>query len=207
MVFDLTKATPAAPPPDPLSSRRRRPAAAPRRAAARATDRFERKREAILNAATRILNRKGIKGLTLGDTAAAVELSTTSVTYYFKRKDDLAAVLKQLDKTSGDTSFEERECVGLDNNPDQLVGTFRVKRPNGFSGGPCTAGSTEFVAYWADFGDSCTYSYLGTVQVNGLGMAVRFLNLKVGQSLLVYSKLLASGTVNPYSNDVAFHVK
>lgn len=62
-----------------------------RAAAARSTDRFERKREAILDAATRILNRKGIKGLTLGDTAAAVDLSTTSVTYYFRRKDDLAA--------------------------------------------------------------------------------------------------------------------
>ena len=64
---------------------------AQRNAVAKATDRFERKREAILDAATRILNRKGIKGLTLGDTAAAVDLSTTSVTYYFKRKDDLAA--------------------------------------------------------------------------------------------------------------------
>ncbi|HET6972116.1 MAG TPA: TetR/AcrR family transcriptional regulator [Phenylobacterium sp.] len=64
---------------------------APRSAVAKSTDRFERKREAILDAATLILNRKGIKGLTLGDTAAAVDLSTTSVTYYFKRKDDLAA--------------------------------------------------------------------------------------------------------------------
>ncbi|WP_337187357.1 TetR/AcrR family transcriptional regulator [Phenylobacterium sp.] len=63
----------------------------PRSAAARSTDRFERKRETILDAATRILNRKGIRGLTLGDTAAAVDLSTTSVTYYFRRKDDLAA--------------------------------------------------------------------------------------------------------------------
>ena len=62
-----------------------------RGATARSTDRFERKREAILDAATRILNRKGIKGLTLGDTAAAVDLSTTSVTYYFRKKDDLAA--------------------------------------------------------------------------------------------------------------------
>ena len=64
---------------------------AQRSAAAKSTDRCERKREAILDAATHILNRKGIKGLTLGDTAAAVDLSTTSVTYYFKRKDDLAA--------------------------------------------------------------------------------------------------------------------
>ena len=81
-------------------------------------------------------------------------------------KIDLSAVLKKLEVTSGDTSFEELECVGLDNNTDQLVGTFRVKRPSGFSGGPCTAGSTEYVAYWADFGEDCTYAYLGTVQVN-----------------------------------------
>ncbi|THD77326.1 MAG: TetR/AcrR family transcriptional regulator [Phenylobacterium sp.] len=58
---------------------------------ARPTDRFERKRAAILDAATVLLNARGVKGLTLGDVAAAVGLSTTSVTYYFKRKDDLAA--------------------------------------------------------------------------------------------------------------------
>jgi AcrR family transcriptional regulator len=56
-----------------------------------ATDRFERKREAILDAATGLLNTRGVKGLTLSVAAAAVDLSTTSVTYYFKRKDDLAA--------------------------------------------------------------------------------------------------------------------
>lgn len=61
------------------------------RGTARVTDRFEKKREAILDAATAILNRLGVKGLTLGVAAAAVDLSTTSVTYYFKRKDDLAA--------------------------------------------------------------------------------------------------------------------
>jgi AcrR family transcriptional regulator len=57
----------------------------------RSTDRFEKKREAILDASTEILNHQGVKGLTLGGAAAAVGLSTTSVTYYFKRKDDLAA--------------------------------------------------------------------------------------------------------------------
>ena len=63
----------------------------PARRSARSTDRFEKKREAILDAATAILNQQGVKGLTLGVAAAAVGLSTTSVTYYFKRKDDLAA--------------------------------------------------------------------------------------------------------------------
>ncbi len=61
------------------------------RGGGRSTDRFEKKREAILDAATLILNREGVKGLTLGVAAAGVGLSTTSVTYYFKRKDDLAA--------------------------------------------------------------------------------------------------------------------
>jgi AcrR family transcriptional regulator len=59
--------------------------------AVQSTDRFERKREAILDASTELLNSRGVKGLTLGEAAAAVNLSTTSVTYYFKRKDDLAA--------------------------------------------------------------------------------------------------------------------
>ncbi|MGH3368933.1 MAG: hypothetical protein ACRDPR_02940, partial [Nocardioidaceae bacterium] len=81
-------------------------------------------------------------------------------------KIDLSSVLKALEDTSGNTTYEQLECVGLDNNVDQLVATFRVKQPSGFSGGPCTAGSTEYVAYWADFGDDCTYSYLGTVKVS-----------------------------------------
>lgn len=82
-----------------------------------------------------------------------------------KSKIDFGAIFKQLQEKKGDTTYEELECLGLDNNADQIVGTFRVKRPSGFSGGPCTAGSTEYVAYWADFGDKCHYTYLGTAQV------------------------------------------
>jgi AcrR family transcriptional regulator len=61
--------------------------------AVQSTDRFERKREAILDASTELLNARGVKGLTLGVAAASVGLSTTSVTYYFRRKDDLAAAV------------------------------------------------------------------------------------------------------------------
>lgn len=61
--------------------------------AVQSTDRFERKREAILDTSTELLNTRGVKGLTLGIAAAAVGLSTTSVTYYFRRKDDLAAAV------------------------------------------------------------------------------------------------------------------
>lgn len=61
------------------------------RAASAATPKYARKKEAILTAATTILNRQGVKGMTLADVAAEVGLITTSVTYYYRKKDDLAA--------------------------------------------------------------------------------------------------------------------
>jgi AcrR family transcriptional regulator len=56
-----------------------------------ATLRYGRKREAIVAAATEILNRRGVKGMTLAQVAERVGLITTSVTYYFKKKEDLAS--------------------------------------------------------------------------------------------------------------------
>src|ERR1700748_1194239 len=55
-----------------------------------ATGRYARKKEAIIAAAAGIINRRGVKGMTLADVAASVDLITTSVTYYFKKKEDLA---------------------------------------------------------------------------------------------------------------------
>jgi AcrR family transcriptional regulator len=54
------------------------------------TQRYNRKKEEIVAAATAILNRCGARGMTLADVAASVGLITTSVTYYFKKKEDLA---------------------------------------------------------------------------------------------------------------------
>jgi len=54
------------------------------------TGRYARKKEAIVAAAAGIINRRGVRGMTLADVAASVDLITTSVTYYFKRKEDLA---------------------------------------------------------------------------------------------------------------------
>lgn len=54
------------------------------------TDRYARKKEAIIAAAAGIINRRGVKGMTLADVAESVGLITTSVTYYFKKKEDLA---------------------------------------------------------------------------------------------------------------------
>ena len=56
------------------------------------TIRNEAKREAILDAAARLFNQQGLKGATLSEVARSVGLVTNSVTYYFRRKEDLAAV-------------------------------------------------------------------------------------------------------------------
>ena len=55
------------------------------------TARFQEKREAILGAAAALFNERGVKGATLADIAASVGLVTNSVTYYYRKKEDLAA--------------------------------------------------------------------------------------------------------------------
>ena len=55
------------------------------------TRRFREKRQAILAAAAEAINEQSAKGRTFADVARRVGLNTTSVTYYFKRKEDLAA--------------------------------------------------------------------------------------------------------------------
>ncbi len=55
------------------------------------TKRFRAKRDAILAAAAQAINQHSAKGMTFADIAQRVGLNTTSVTYYFKRKEDLAA--------------------------------------------------------------------------------------------------------------------
>jgi hypothetical protein len=70
-------------------------------------------------------------------------------------------------KTDGDISFEELTCIGLDpNSPDTLVGIIKVKKSSGYSGGPCTQGSREYVSWWADVDDNGSFeTFLGTAEV------------------------------------------
>jgi len=54
------------------------------------TSRYQEKREAILAAAARLFNEQGVRGATLTGIAASVGLVTNSVTYYYRKKEDLA---------------------------------------------------------------------------------------------------------------------
>src|SRR3954447_3241225 len=76
---------------------------------------------------------------------------------------NLAGLLADKD---ADVDYEEIECVGLDTNVDRLVATFRVKRPYGYGGPLCNVGTKEYVAFWADWDDTCDWEYLGTVPVS-----------------------------------------
>lgn len=78
---------------------------------------------------------------------------------------DLFAAAGELGEAQGNVTYEELDCLGLDTNREQLVATFQIKRAAGYSGGPCTRGSVEYVAFWADWADECEWSHLGTIEV------------------------------------------
>jgi AcrR family transcriptional regulator len=54
------------------------------------TPRFQEKREALLSAAAQQFNQLGVRGATLAGIGAQVGLATNSVTYYYRKKEDLA---------------------------------------------------------------------------------------------------------------------
>lgn len=55
------------------------------------TRRYEQRQTAIIASAVEVLNRKGVRGMTLGEVAARLDLVPTGVIYYFRNKEELAA--------------------------------------------------------------------------------------------------------------------
>lgn len=74
---------PKSPPPVP-------PSPATASVSAPPTARFQEKRDAVLAGAARLFNEEGVRGATLSHIAASVGLVTSSVTYYYRKKEDLA---------------------------------------------------------------------------------------------------------------------
>jgi hypothetical protein len=94
-----------------------------------------------------------------GDTTATIEA-------WQELKLDWSNILGLLEETKGNVTYEELNCLGLDYHREWLEATFTVKLPSGYSGDLCSAGSTEYVAFWADWDDTCQWTYLDTVKVN-----------------------------------------
>lgn len=98
------------------------------------TKRFQAKRDAILAAAADAINEQSAKGMTFADVARRVGLNTTSVTYYFKRKEDLAsAAFEQtldrldamLDESAAQSTPDARVARYLAINMERLA---RIRR-------------------------------------------------------------------------------
>jgi AcrR family transcriptional regulator len=90
----------------------------------RQTKRYEQKRQAILDAAVRLFNQKGLKGTTLADVAQSVGLITNSVTYYYRKKEELATacLLRSIDVLEGMIAAALQEA----NPEDRLRAVLRL---------------------------------------------------------------------------------
>jgi len=62
------------------------------------------------------------------------------------------------------TAYEEVTCVALNREFNSIHASVVVKRPNGYLGDLCSAGSKEYVAFYMDFGAG--YQYMGTSSAN-----------------------------------------
>lgn len=61
--------------------------------------------------------------------------------------------LEPVMKMAGNAKYEEITCIGFNPKLDILEATVQVKLPYGYGGGLCTAGTTEYVRFFIDYGD------------------------------------------------------
>lgn len=76
---------------------------------------------------------------------------------------ELGAILAAIQKQSGDTSYEELLCAGFNPGTRELEAVVEIKRNAGYSGGLCSAGSTEYVRFFVYIGGA--WQSLGTAAV------------------------------------------
>ncbi len=95
----------------------------PESANAGSTLRFAEKRELILDGAAALFNRRGIKAGTLAEVAASVGLATNSLTYYYRKKEDLvvACLLRSIAALDGVIAEADARMP-----PGDLAGRVRV---------------------------------------------------------------------------------
>src|SRR5712664_2836339 len=83
---------------------------------------------------------------------------------------DLGAILGIIIDPQGNETYEQLGCVGLNTGTDELAATIDVKKSAGYSGGLCTSGSREYVAFWADWGSGFEYAGTASVDVHDISM-------------------------------------
>jgi hypothetical protein len=112
--------------------------------------------------------------LTQGGIHAATPLASTSLAELAKLQvnvDELIAAASAAKAPAPNTQFEEITCVGLNTETDTLGAVVHIKKSSGYGGTLCQSGSTEYVSFWADWGDTgsvTTYLGTGMVQVHDI---------------------------------------
>ena len=120
--------------------------------------------------------------------ATAKSLKTSAVFGGISDINMISLVEKWLN-TNGDTAFEQLDCIGLDQNNSQLVGILEVKQSSGYSGGPCSTGSREYVAFWVDWGSGWEYAGTTSVVVHDYNITARLeYNVFLPVDLLSHAK-------------------
>ncbi len=100
--------------------------------------------------------------------------------------DDLS-ILVPIDTSKANVDYEELECLGLDYNLESLVATIKIKKKYGFIGDLCDAGSKEYVSFWIDWDNSCSWEYLNTIEL-------KVHDIKMQGDCLCYSVVLPLDT-------------
>lgn len=107
---------------------------------------------------------------------------------------DLSSVVGAWLRTNGDTSFEQLKSVGLDPQASQLTAVLTIKQSLGYLGGPLTAGSHEFVAFWVDWGSGFEYEgTASTVVHDSNNLPVAGLDCRVSLPIDLASHLRTAG--------------
>jgi hypothetical protein len=110
--------------------------------------------------ATNIASASLEKGISAADAVKGLKTSSTNLTIGA----DLSAILGAIEDLEGDTTYEQLTCAGYNPQTRTLEAVVSIKLNAGYSGGLCTAGSYEYVSFFAFFGG--VWNALGTAQVN-----------------------------------------
>lgn len=105
---------------------------------------------------------------------------------------DQIGVMIPVDTSKANVDYEELECVGLDYNTETLVATIKIKKNSGYSSDLCHAGSKEYISFWVDWDNKCSWQYINTVEL-------KVHDIKMVGNCLCYSVSLPL--------DAAFHRK
>ena len=77
------------------------------------------------------------------------------------KDDPLAAKFSAVKVMNGNTTYEQLTCIGYNPEIQTVTGIVKINLNGGYSGGPCTPGSKEYVRFFIDYHDGGGWQDLG----------------------------------------------